>query len=454
MSAASFQTVAAPAPAGLPAKQQTIFAGNVPAGRRRPNTTPRVLALLMTGLVVASLAWGAVCAFAVNQHSSAASGVVATGEPLSFDAHQMYQSLSDADVTATTAFLAGLKEPLSVRDRYNTDISRAAADLAALTAARSSPRLAAQLAVVSAGLPVYTGYVAEARGDYSLGHQPTGAGFLQTASEEMHLTLLPAALAISAAVDAQLNGQSAQATGLPWIIVALVLSAGLGFALIRTQRWLTRRTQRTVNYGLLGATVALAIVTVWLLISFGVARGDLQQGEQHGQVPASTLAKATIDVQQARGDEVLNLISRTGATSFQQDFAALRHRLGPGPGTLLTEGATTSASSAVPAALAAIRAAPAFYTASSRIFSLDLAAAYASEAQLVLGSGTGSSAANFATLQNDLTRAISADQAQFSNSASAASGAFGSLVPAFVIAAVLMAGGIAWGLSRRLAEYR
>jgi hypothetical protein len=238
MSAASFQTVATPASAGLPAQRQGILAGNVPDGRRRPNTTPRVLALLMTGLVVASLAWGAVCAFAVSQHSAAASGVVATGEPLSFDAQQMYQSLSDADVTATTAFLAGLHEPvsLSVRDRYDTDISRAAADLAALTAARPNPRLDAQLAVVSAGLPVYTGYVAQARGDYALGHEPTGAGFLQVASEEMHLTLLPAARSISAQVDSQLSAQSGQATGLPWIVVALVLSLGLGFALIRTQR--------------------------------------------------------------------------------------------------------------------------------------------------------------------------------------------------------------------------
>ena len=152
-------------------------------------------------------------------------------------------------------------------------------------------------------------------------------------------------------------------------------------------------------------------------------------------------------MQQARGDEVLNVISRSGATSFQQDFAALRHELGPGPGTLLTEGIATSASSAVPAAQAAGREAPAFYAASSRIFSLDLAAAYARETQLVLGSGTGSSAAGFASLQTDLTKAITADQAQFSSSASDASGAFGSLVPAIAIAAVLMAVGCAWGLS-------
>ncbi len=448
MSAATVRSVASPA------RQQAILTGNVPAARRLPATTPRVLALLMTGLVVASLVWGAVAAFAVSQHSSAASGVVAAGEPLSFDAQQMYQSLSDADVTATTAFLAGLTEPLSVRDRYNADISRAAADLAALTAARSSPRLDAQLAVVSAGLPVYTGYVAEARGDYALGHEPTGAGFMQVASEEMHLTLLPAARNIAAQVDGQLTAQSAQATGLPWIVVALLLSAGLGFALLRAQRWLTRRTQRTVNVGLLGATVALAIVTLWLLISFVVARGDLQHGEQHGLVPAGTLAQATTDVQQARGDEVLNLISRSGATSFQQDFTALKHKLGPGPGTLLTEGIASSASAAVPAAEAASREAPAFYAASSRIFSLDLAAAYASETKLVLGSGAGSSAAGFASLQADLTKAITADQGQFSSSASDAAGAFGSLVPAIAVAAVLMAAGCAWGLSRRLAEYR
>src|SRR5215472_8554235 len=65
--------------------------------------TPSVLRLLLIGLVIASIVWGVIAAFTVGQHSSAASEVVNTSEPLSLDAQQMYQSLADADVTAVTA---------------------------------------------------------------------------------------------------------------------------------------------------------------------------------------------------------------------------------------------------------------------------------------------------------------------------------------------------------------
>ena len=75
------------------------------------STTPGRLRLLLAALVLASLAWGALASFTVNQYSSAASGVVAVREPLSLDAQQIYRHLSDADNTAATAFLAGGLEP-------------------------------------------------------------------------------------------------------------------------------------------------------------------------------------------------------------------------------------------------------------------------------------------------------------------------------------------------------
>lgn len=64
------------------------------------------------------------------------------------------------------------------------------------------------------------------------------------------------------------------------------------------------------------------------------------------------------------------------------------------------------------------------------------------------------SAAQFNKLQTDLHRAIAADQATFRSSATAGSDAFGGLEFGVILAALLMMGGSAWGLSRRLAEYR
>ena len=61
----------------------------------------------------------------VDQHASAAGEATATSEPLSLAAQQMYQSLADADVTASTGYLYGRTPPFAYRQRYQQDIAAA-----------------------------------------------------------------------------------------------------------------------------------------------------------------------------------------------------------------------------------------------------------------------------------------------------------------------------------------
>jgi hypothetical protein len=466
--------VAPPGQAGAPRtgapQAGTLQAPAAPEARqgtqqhRRPRAagTPAILRLLLIGLTAGSVVWGVVGALAVGQHASAADQVVTAIEPLSLDAQQMYRSLSDADVTATTAFLAGPPEPLAVRQHFEADIAQAAADLAVLRNSRAvagtgpmAARLDAGLAAIGASLPVYTGYVAQAKTYSSLGYPLTGGSFMQVASEEMHLRLLPASRSVYAQVNAALAAESAQATGLPWIVVAVAAALAVGIALVRAQRWLRRRTHRSVNYGLLTATLAVVISAIWMVTAFAIARSDFQQGLGHGSGPAETLAQASISAQQARGDEVLNLISRSGSTSFQQDFTAMRTRIGPGSGSLLeAAGASSPEGTSARAVAAAGRDASRWYAVASQVFKLDLASSYAAETHLVIGTGPGSSSRGFARLESDIGRAIAADQNVFHQHASAGRAAFANLEAAVIVAALLMAAGSAWGLSRRLAEYR
>jgi hypothetical protein len=435
-------------------------AGGAAGGARRrlvPTTAPAKLQLFLVVLVVLSAAWGGVGAWTVSQHASAAGDIVSASEPLSLDAQQMYQSLADADVTVTTAFLSGPDEPLTARDRYQADIAQAATDLTALkeAAARGNQQLNASLAAISAGLPVYTGYVAQAQADYSLGFPLTGGSFMQVASEEMHLTLLPAAHTSYQQENARLTAASARATGLPWIVVVVGLAVVTGFVLCWAQRWLQRRTHRVVNYGLLAASGVLLVCMLWLIIAFVIARTDLHRGVGHGAEPAETLAQASIAVQQARGDELLNLISRSGDTSFEQNFDVVRGELGPGPGTLLTSAAASSRGEpGARLAAAAARDAQAWYVSNEQVYRLDVAANYPAETQLVIGTGPGSSAAGFRTLEASIGHAIAADQVIFASSANAGDSALRGLEAGVIVACLLMAGGCAWGLSRRLAEYR
>jgi hypothetical protein len=444
----------------------------VPAGRSQPEHaaaarprrslagagTPGVLQLLLFGLVAASIVWGAVGAWTVSQHASAASEVVSTSEPLSLAAQQMYQSLSDADVTANTAILAGPPEQLSARLRYEADIANAAADLAHLrgaVAGSGNGKLTSDLTDVSTALPVYAKYAQEALNWSATGQPLTAGSYMQTASDVMHLTLLPAANAIYAQQSAALTAASSQATGLPWIVVTVLLAIAIGFTLLAAQRWLRRRTHRLVNYGLLLATAAILISTVWLVAGFLSARSDFTQGLGHGSTPAEELAQSVIAAQQARADQVLNLISRTGSTSFSADYTAETAKIGPRPRSLLTTAQASSLTGTGAAeAIAAERSAAAWYSVSAQVFQLDNAHQYAAETALVIGTGSGSSGSGFTALVGHLRRGISADQAVFKSNAAAGSGAFGGLEAGVIIAALLMAAGSAWGLSRRLAEYR
>ena len=439
-------TAVAPAGAAAPARTRTSLRG---AG------TPGTLRLMLITLVGASALWGILGAWTVGQHASAAAQVATSSEPLSLDARQLYQSLSDADVTATTAFLAGPPEPLAVRQRYEADLARAAADLSALRAADANSADAPALAAISADLPVYAGYVQQAQAYSALGHPLTGGSFMQVASEQMHLRLLPAARQIYTSQNAALGAASARATGLPLIVLVLLLAVAIGVALLRTQRWLTRRTHRIVNYGLLAATAAVIVATVWLAVAFTTARTDLERSLGHGSTPAELLARAAIAAQQARADEVLNLISRSGSASFQQDFTAMRTTIGPGSGSLLAAAAGAAPTGAGAQAVAAAeRDASSWYSVAGRVFRLDVAANYAAETRLVIAPGAGGSAAGFSRLESDIGRGIAADQVVFTAGATAGSGAFGGLEAGIIVAALIMAAGSGWGLTRRLAEYR
>jgi hypothetical protein len=421
-------------------------------------TTPTRLRILMIVLLLASLAWGAVGAWTVNQHASAAQDVVGTSEPLSLSAQRMYQSLSDADVTAATAFLTNSTVPLRARQRYDSDIAQAATDLTRLTAAAttaSNQQLLASLDAVSAGLPVYARHVADAQDWYSLGYLLTGGSFMTVATVEMHLTLLPAARTIYAQENAGLIASSARATGLPWIVVLLVLGIAIAVVLFRAQRWLFRHTHRRVNYGLLVASVVLIAGALWLIVAFVVARADLQRGVGHGATPAETLAQAAIDTQQIRDDEIINLISRSGDGPFVQDFNSLSAQLGPGPGTLLSDAAAASPSGAgTQWALAAARDVQPWYRVNKQAYDLDKASQYTNERQLVIGTQQGSSTAGLNQVENDLRQAIAADQVVFEGSATGGENAFTGLEAGIIVAALLMALGCAWGLNIRLAEYR
>ena len=427
-------------------------------------TTPARLRLLLALLILLSLAWGVLAALTADQHASAAADVVAVSEPLSLDAEQIYTSLSDADATAANAFLAGGLEPAKARQRYQADITQAAIRIEAASAlvgssaartqlpghltkqaSAAGPAVGDDLAILSGQLPAYTDEVGTARADNRLG-LPLGAAYLREASGLLRGTLLPAASDIYIRESTLLTSASAQATGLPLIVIAAIAGLGLGYVLFRSSRWLSRHTHRVVNYGLLLAALAGLVSLVWLVAAFVVGRGDLLHAQQQGSAPAQAFARAEVAALQAHADESLTLIDNGGDDSYQKDYVAQQKILGPGPGTLL---AAVQAAGGPGSDVAA--QARAWYKAHAALRAKDDSGSHAAAVQSALN---GDAATSFAQLSTTLSQGINDHQAVFAASARSGRDAFTGLAVGMIVASLVMVGGCAWGLSRRLAEYR
>jgi hypothetical protein len=415
-------------------------------------TTPKRLRRTLWLLLVVSVAWGAIAGFTAEQHASAASDVVTASEPLSLDAEQIYQSLSDADATAANAFLAGGLIPPAKLSQYNSDIAAAglriesASALTGGSAARTTlpGRLSTQgepdatatgndLAILTAYLPVYTGEVAAAHADNRLG-LPLGAAYLREASGVLRDTLLPAAKDIYTRQNGLLTRASAQATGLPLLAVTIVLGLAVLVLLIRSGRLLSRQTHRVVNAGIAGAFVIAVIALVWLASAAAVGRSDLLHAQQAGSAPAQRFALADVAALRAHTDESLTLIDNTGDDSYQTDFVTQQAQVS----TLL-------------AGTGPEVAARTWFAAHKTLRGQD---DNGNHQAAVTSAQTGQSAAAFGVLSADLTGDVGSSQAVFADSARSGRDAFTGLAAGMIVAALLMAASCAWGLNRRLAEYR
>ena len=419
-------------------------------------TTPGRLWLVLLGLVALSLAWGALSSFTAVQYSSAASSVVHTREQLSLAAQQIFSRLSDADDAAATAFLTTGPEPAGTRQRYLADIAVASSTIESATAqvGVGTGPAAQDLAALATGLPAYTQEIGNADADNRLA-LPLGAAYLREASGLMRGTLLAKAKDLYAVENANLSATSAQATGLPLIAVTLAVGIVFCYLLARASRWLSRRTNRVLNAGLIAAAVCLVVSVAWLAAAYLGARGDLIDARATGSATVEAAAQVGIAAQEAHADESLTLIDNTGDDGYQADYLALENDLGPGPGTLLTAASTAATGTpAGPAVEAAVTDAKAWFAAHAALRSDDDNGKHPAAVNSALGARPGDAGAAFTRLSSDLSAAINSDQTVFNSTARSATSAYAGVEAVTVAAALLMAAACAWGLSRRLAEYR
>src|SRR2546430_3404790 len=291
----------APSPR-VPAAERVRPGGRVAA---RARSTPGRLTALMLLLAVLGLLAGIAGVVGVMQRSARVDGVRTGSGPLTVQAQQLYRSLSDADATVAAAFLSSGIEPAALRQRYQDDIAAASAALSAVTAGAGTDR--DSVARLAAQLPVYTGLIDTARTYNRLG-RPLGAAYLREASGLMRSELLPAAQSLYASETRQLRADRTGGAAFPWLAVPLLLLTIAG--LVWAQRYLTRRTHRLLNVGLVAATFLAVVMLGWTTVSWAAVQNHLDAGRRTGSEQVDLLGQPPIAALTAGADEALTLVAR------------------------------------------------------------------------------------------------------------------------------------------------
>ncbi|OLR90824.1 hypothetical protein [Actinokineospora bangkokensis] len=412
---------------------------------RSATTTPGRLSLVWALLLVLTVVTGVVGALAAQDKQDTLDELVTQREPLTSAAQQVFRSLSDADATAASAFLSGGVEPPDLRARYEADIAQAGDALAAASAdVGADPVAAAHVSTLSQQLPVYTGLVETARANNRQGF-PAGAAYLREASGLMRSKLLTAAEQLYGIDYQRLRAAQDEATAPPW--GPLALAAALLLALGAAQRWLTRRTNRLLNVGMLVATGAVVVAAAWSAVVLLLAAGHVDDARRTGSGQADVLVHARINALKARADETLTLVARGDGSGYEQEWRQLAGTLVGGGSLLEQAGGLGGGDEQLRRAEQAARG---WADAHTKLRGLDDGGQYEEAVEVA----TGESATAFAELDDALREAIDAARADFATQTGRAAQATTLLAPGLGALAVVAAAGISAGIRQRLREYR
>jgi len=434
-----------------------------PAGRglrsvtRPAATTPGRLALIAVGLIVLTTLAALTAWLAVRDRDGTLTELTERREPLAVAAQQVYRALSDADATAASAFLSTGGEPEELRVRYENDVAMAGSSLGrAASDPAASEAMAAQIDVIGRQLPVYTGLVETARANNRQGF-PVGASYLREASALMRSEILPAAERLYRIDTARVAERQHDAGGFP--ALAAVVVAALLAALVATQLYLTRLTNRTLNIGLLVATVAIVLGVLWSTAAVTTQSALTGSGRRDGTEQVDLLVKARIAALKSRADETLTLVARGEGGGYEAEFARLTSRLAgeDGTGGWLAEVAA-DAEDETPLAdqvAAAQHSAARWLRAHATVRELDEAGDYGDAVRLAIDADRPDGAtAAFLALDDHLRAAIDAARQSFFDDTTNASRALTLLAPGWIVLGVVAALGVGAGITQRLREYR
>lgn len=340
-----------------------------------------------------------------------------------------------ADAAATTAFLVGGLEPTDLRASYDAAIDAGAHALTQLAA--TGPDGADGLAEVSADLTAYSGLVAQARANNRQGF-PVGSAYLEEASTVLREDIVPALDELVAAEQGRVDGDlTAVRTATPLLIAIVVLAL---VVLVAVQVWVARRTRRTFNAGLVGATVALLVIAVVGGSTLGGAASRTSRVHDGPYAATVATSQAFALVNDARSMEAFTLIRRGSGAAYEESFVANVDR---------ARAALAGEGSRLDTTLAGRL--NEWVAAHEQVRALDDAGDWDGAVALVTSTDPGASPALFDALSAQLTAAVDTGSADVADGLRTSSAWVGWFLAALGVAGAVLA----WtGLRPRREEYR
>jgi hypothetical protein len=386
--------------------------------------TPHRLERLRALLVVACLATAVVSALAGSTRADAVGTGGTRAAAADTDAGQLYRSLNEAEAMATSGLSGNGPAPPTVVARYDDHIARATQRLAhAASLLPPGGRDAALIERIASLLPRYTAQVEEATTLGATG-SPGAREALTDASALMRTTILPAADTLRRSQEAALTANYQQAREFPTAVLLVGAAALLGTGYAATRE--LRRTNRILNPGLAVAGLLLAATLAWWSVATVAASDRLDAARGHNAV-ATGLDGARIIALQARASE-----NGGGDGEFSSRLDRIL-----GGGGLLDTAAGQATGEVTTAGVAGIRAA-----------ATDWRNAVAT------GADPDASRSAFDRLGAALADVISTERTALAGDVRGADAALGGTAGGPAVLAVLAAAAAAFGIGRRIREYR
>jgi hypothetical protein len=317
---------------------------------RRP--TPWLMKAFTAAAVAASVLFAVIAALAASNVRSGFDAIGTTEEPQVSAGNDLIYALNDMDANLANILMVGGKALGPGVDRaaftklFEADRAEADHDLQlaalhagaggtgaqqvgnALNALGDYEALAAQVMYVD------TGSAARPAGELP---QAESAQFAQ-ATDLMRSTVLPAAQAVAQTNGAALESSYQNRHGLAqqavwWIVLTGVVALA---ALVGFELWLTRRTRRTLNPALIGATVLTLVVMIWGAVSMSSAAEHLRAAKKDAYDSVAALSAAKAESTDANADESRLVVDPSHGPQYQASFLAKsRALLDPGPNVTL-----------------------------------------------------------------------------------------------------------------------